>query len=259
MSEPVHNPLLHWQSEDARALIEIARLWGKTANDLPTLMMDALIGAFWRGEFERIGHSSLFALLQPESTHHDGSPGSYGTRSDRIVKVGVDFRPYPTAERMKAQIFRREVAEVLCAHDWDRTDAGFLGLATIPYESWPEDMRELHYSRWRIGRPEFATWYLSTALLTEARLEQFWPPKSIVPPMRKRGRSPTIQYEVLKTEFFRLMDYHGDISAYDPEWNSKERVIDALQRFYSESQNAEVSRPSLQPRVNKWLTEWRGR
>jgi hypothetical protein len=73
---------------------------------------------------------------------------------------------------------------------------------------------------------------------------------------RKRGRPPVIQWDVLKTEFLRLMTYHGDVSNDDPEWNSNERVIAALMEFYSEK-GKEVSRSALQPKVDEWLEEWR--
>ena len=73
----------------------------------------------------------------------------------------------------------------------------------------------------------------------------------------KRGRPQVIQYDVLKREFLRLMDKHGDVSRDDPEWNSKDKVIAALERFYSEKRKAEVSRSALQPKVAEWLDEWR--
>ena len=59
---------------------------------------------------------------------------------------------------------------------------------------------------------------------------------------RKGGRPAEIQYNVLHAEFLRLMDHHGNVSPHDPEWNSNEKVIEALQRFYSEKRKAEVSR-----------------
>ena len=76
-------------------------------------------------------------------------------------------------------------------------------------------------------------------------------------PKSKRGRPPSIQYDVLKSEFLRLMDHHGDLSSDDPDWKSNDNVIEALQRFYSEKRKAEVSRTALQPKVNEWLEDWR--
>ena len=185
MSDDPVNPLLDHLTEDARSFSTIASSWAKAAHDLPAVMMKELVSAFWRGQFERDGKSSIFALLQPDSPHFfERRPGNYATRADGIVKVGADLRSYVTAERKKVQIFRRAVAEVLCWKEWDGTDDGLLGLAIMPFEKWSEDIQELHYSQWRMRRDNFAKWYLSTALTAEARMGQFWPDQArrSVPP-----------------------------------------------------------------------------
>jgi hypothetical protein len=55
----------------------------------------------------------------------------------------------------------------------------------------------------------------------------------------------------------QLMGHHGNISTDDPDWNSKEKVIEALQQHYFAKTNTEVSRRTLQLKLDEWLQEWR--
>jgi hypothetical protein len=180
MSDDPVNPLLDHPTEDARSFSEIDRYWAKAAQDLPAVMMKELVSAFWRGEFEHDGRSSVFRLLKPDSLHipdspADRRPGNYVFTDKWISKVGADLQSYITAERKRVQIFRREAARFFFWKVWDGTDDGLLGLATIPFEAWPKDILEVHYSQWCIRRDDFAQWYLSTALIAEVQLGQFWP------------------------------------------------------------------------------------
>jgi hypothetical protein len=70
-------------------------------------------------------------------------------------------------------------------------------------------------------------------------------------PPARRGRKPMVPWGSVKKEFLKLMNHHGDISCDDPEWNSKEKAIAALQHKH------DVSRSALQPKVDAWLKEWR--
>ena len=152
--------------------------------------MNELVTAFWLGQFESDGKSCVFVLSRPASPHIPASPvdrrpGDYAISGGKFVKVGADLQPYVTAERSRVPIFRRDAARILCWKEWDGTDDGLLGFATIEYEKWPEETRELHYSQWRMRRDDFAKWYPSTALTAEARLGQFWPDREArrsVPP-----------------------------------------------------------------------------
>jgi hypothetical protein len=75
----------------------------------------------------------------------------------------------------------------------------------------------------------------------------------------KAGRKPSYCYQTLGKETFRLLEHHGDLSPDDPEWNSKEDLIAALQDFYKKKHRREPPRTTLQPYVNRWLSEWRAR
>ena len=161
MSDDPVNPLLDHLTEDARSLSAIARSWAKAAQDLPAVMMKELVSAFWRGEFEHDGKSSVFVLLKPDSPHIPDSPvdrrlGNYVFTDKLISRVGADLQSDITAERKRVQIFRREAARFFFWKEWDGTDDGLLGLATIPFENWPKDIHELHYSQWCMRRDDFA-------------------------------------------------------------------------------------------------------
>jgi hypothetical protein len=41
------------------------------------------------------------------------------------------------------------------------------------------------------------------------------------------GRKPGFQWEIIETEFDRLMDHHDDFAGEDPEWNAQARLEDA--------------------------------
>jgi hypothetical protein len=79
------------------------------------------------------------------------------------------------------------------------------------------------------------------------------------PPMRKGigGRPPAADWAVVKVEFLRLMEHHGDFSVDDPEWNAVERAYDALHAFCAAKFGREVARTTLQDHVTPWLTDWR--
>jgi hypothetical protein len=160
---------------------EIASAWSGATSLPRAMMMEALVNAFWRGEFECDGVSSVFAFVQPDSVAVERSPGNYATSRDGIiVKVGDDFNSYVTAERKQHSVFRHEVARVLCGMPdycpwlWDGSDEGLMGLSTIAFETWPSLMRQERYSQWRIRRDHFAQWYRAWPLSSAARLEQFW-------------------------------------------------------------------------------------
>jgi hypothetical protein len=175
------NPLLAHVTEDQRSFAEIAQRWSKPANEPIEIMMEALIKSFWRGEYEHDGNSSVFALLQPDSLSLERKPGNYATSRNLVVKIGYNLDSHVTAERKEHNLFRREVAEVLCGMGeycpwpWDGSDDGLVGLSTISFEMWPIGMREERYSQWRIRRNDFAEWYRASPLHITARLHQFWP------------------------------------------------------------------------------------
>jgi hypothetical protein len=73
----------------------------------------------------------------------------------------------------------------------------------------------------------------------------------------KRGAKTKIQYPPLREETFRLMEHHGPFSNDDYEWNSQEKLIEALQHFHAEKFGPEPGRSTLQPHVARWLAEYK--
>jgi hypothetical protein len=71
---------------------EIARAWSKVSGDKPEMLIEALVAAFWLGEFESGGHSTLFMLLKPDSPALTNSaferrPGDYRIQGGVFVRL----------------------------------------------------------------------------------------------------------------------------------------------------------------------------
>jgi hypothetical protein len=81
--------------------------------------------------------------------------------------------------------------------------------------------------------------------------------RQAMPPARRGGRPPAVDWNVMRSEALRLMDHHGNFSADDPEWSAVERLYDALQHFCNSKFGREVGRTTLQEHVTPWLSEWR--
>ena len=182
---------------------DIARGWSKVAGETPELLMEELIKAFWLGTFERDGHFVLFRFLPPDLPCVERRPGNYPTRAGSVdVKVAEDGHSYPTRERQQVSIVREVVAYFFCRPDWrgitaehptgfdswsdEQRDAvrpnwrveyedSYIALSNIPFNQWSPDLREDHYSQWRIERGRFAGWYKTSPLSAGVGLEKFWP------------------------------------------------------------------------------------
>jgi len=184
---------------------EIARAWSKVSADNPKMLTEALVSAFWRGEFETDGQSALFILLPPDSAKFERRPGNYATRGEVVVKVAEDLQSNVTADRKKSPILREVVAYMLYrpagqraivsgyAADFakwsdDKRDLAYPNWraehedvyrahSTTPFEQWPTGPVDMRYycSRWCIRRHDFARWYRISSLSAGAPLDSFWP------------------------------------------------------------------------------------
>jgi hypothetical protein len=72
----------------------------------------------------------------------------------------------------------------------------------------------------------------------------------------RRGRPQEYDWEAIKAKAFALMDYHGDFSPDDPEWNVQARLEERLADFCQE-QYGRVPDSSLREKSPSWLDEWR--
>jgi hypothetical protein len=173
------------RTADRQSLLDIAWVWSRVAGEPSSMMMDALVRSFWRGDFELDGQSRLFALIQPDSPSLERRPGNYASDTSGLtVKVGADDKAYVAAERKQHSLPRRQVADVLCGMPeycpwpWDGSDEGLIGLSTIPFAVWPIRMRDERYAQWHIQRDHFAEWYRASTLSIMVSIEQFWPEAS---------------------------------------------------------------------------------
>jgi hypothetical protein len=73
----------------------------------------------------------------------------------------------------------------------------------------------------------------------------------------KRGRREKFNWDLIGTEFIRLMDHHDDFIAADPEWNAQARAEEALMAFCREKLGDEPSITQLRGHIRDWLPKWR--
>ncbi len=79
------------------------------------------------------------------------------------------------------------------------------------------------------------------------------------PSMNKGGRPPVVDWDVVKSEFFRLMEHHDNFSPDDPEWNAQARLEEKIEGFCRNKFGRRPGRTTIQERIAPWLREWKQR
>jgi hypothetical protein len=72
-----------------------------------------------------------------------------------------------------------------------------------------------------------------------------------------RGRKPAGNWKIVDAEVFRLMDYHGEFSDDDPEWNAQARLEAAIADFCQKKFNKPPSEATIRAHVCQFLKRWR--
>jgi hypothetical protein len=92
-------------------------------------------------------------------------------------------------------------------------------------------------------------------------LERNHPRATSAPPKQagRGGRPPLVDWTVAKAEIFRLMNYHGEFSADDPEWNAQVRLEEAIQKFCVSKFGVEPATSTLRGHLGEALRDWRAR
>jgi hypothetical protein len=75
----------------------------------------------------------------------------------------------------------------------------------------------------------------------------------------KRGRPSAVDWNVVKTEMFRLMDYHMDFGTDAPEWNAQARLEEKLEDFCDDKFRKRPGPTTIRKHIAPWLAEWRNR
>jgi hypothetical protein len=71
------------------------------------------------------------------------------------------------------------------------------------------------------------------------------------------GRLTYLSKEVIAEEVFRLMDYHDEFVAGDPEWDCRARLEDAIGNFYQLKIGKRPAKSTIQENIRKPLARWR--
>jgi hypothetical protein len=76
-------------------------------------------------------------------------------------------------------------------------------------------------------------------------------------PANKVGRPPAVDWDLVKEEAIRLMDYHGEFGPDSPEWNAQARLEEAIETFCDSKFKERPAKSTIQRRIKPWLAEWR--
>jgi hypothetical protein len=74
---------------------------------------------------------------------------------------------------------------------------------------------------------------------------------------KKRGPRDAYPWKEMEAKLIQLMDYHGDFSTDDPEWNAQARLEEKLTAFCEEECRRSPSVSQLRTRIRPWLATWR--
>jgi hypothetical protein len=71
------------------------------------------------------------------------------------------------------------------------------------------------------------------------------------------GRKPVADWKMVEEEIFRLMNYHGEFSSDDPEWNAQARLEEAIADFCEDKFKKLPSETTIKEHVRQTLERWR--
>jgi hypothetical protein len=72
-----------------------------------------------------------------------------------------------------------------------------------------------------------------------------------------RGRSHTVDWEMVDKEVFRLMDHNGEFIRGDLEWNAQARLEEAILGFCEKQFSKSPGENTIRTHVRKALKRWR--
>ncbi|MEJ0093886.1 MAG: hypothetical protein WDN46_10710 [Methylocella sp.] len=132
--------------------------------------------------------------------------------------------------------------EIISAHDWQEYESDWSSVSH----------RDLRYRGRRL--PVFES--IEVDAIGIRRL--FTPVSDKAPKSKnKGGRPPAVNWEMVKSETFRLMDENGDFTPDDRKWNAQARLEQDLESFCEEKLGVVVAMSGIQQRIPAWLDEWR--
>jgi hypothetical protein len=77
------------------------------------------------------------------------------------------------------------------------------------------------------------------------------------PAPQKRGRKAKFDWAAIEAEARRLMEYNGEFSPDDPDWDAQARLESALLEFCTLKWDYEPSKTQLRSYLLVWLSNWR--
>jgi hypothetical protein len=274
--------------QDSRTFKELSMVWGGVTGQRPELLLEALVQAFWRGQFERDvrlvpgsngdvyeGYTAITVEMKPANVSIDRIPGNFAVRHDGVVvKVGKDGVSRPTAERTEIKIYRDSVARGSDIPDWDGCYVAGAGNRLVPNETlrdfaaykleqWSPTTVEHRYNCWRIPRREFAAWYPGWSYAPLADLDRLWPPaaepkvaKATQSSQTKRGAKPKYDWPDVETFVHKLMDDQREFRPWDTEWKCQADVERKVKNYLGKS-NLHPAESTIRKRVSPMIDRWR--
>ncbi len=84
-------------------------------------------------------------------------------------------------------------------------------------------------------------------------------PGEVSPSNSKGGRPPAVDWDLVKSEAFKLMHHHGDFSPSDQKWNAQARLEEKLEGFCRDKFKKVPALSGIQQRIPLWASRVEGR
>jgi hypothetical protein len=127
-----------------------------------------------------------------------------------------------------------------------------------PDGRWEFYVRRLDVERWERLHPKLAA--PPAAPSKEPTLAAPAPSEELSnTPRQKPGPKPDFEWGEIETKCYDLMDYHGEFTLDDPEWDCQARLETALMNFCEETWGRRPAPSTLRERLPNWLSAWRER
>jgi hypothetical protein len=75
--------------------------------------------------------------------------------------------------------------------------------------------------------------------------------------VNKGGRPAAVDWDVVKEEVIRLMDYHGEFGSDLPEWNAQARLVERIEGFCETKFKVRPAASTIHTHLTPWLVEWK--
>jgi hypothetical protein len=175
---------------------------------------------------------------------------AFGSRRDLDYALFHAIREGRVRVRFEGQEFDTAAAYLLCSKSWGPEKYALPPDLEISVDDAVEELRE-GKSTTRAAAPVLKRKDAAkvVGLVSTRDVDTVQPSKG--------GRPPAVDWEIMRSEALRLMDYHSDFDPSDPDWNSQSCLVTALLLFAQNRLDTELGLTTVRDRAGAWIREWR--